>query len=61
MELTTMQLAEKLGVVRATIHLWRRDHGMPYRQYGGKTFRYDLDEVKEWADKKFKNNKYGGL
>lgn len=49
--LTTEQLAEHLQVDKKTLFYWRKQ-GMPFKAIGTRTFRYDLKEVMEWAEKR---------
>lgn len=53
--LTTSELAVIYGVGRESIRKWRAKKDFPYYNMGPKSFRYDLEEVKEY----FKNKKDG--
>jgi excisionase family DNA binding protein len=47
-ELTTKELAQRLGIARGTLDCWRSQGvGPAYRKYGG-LVRYDESEVEEW-------------
>ncbi|MFA4990588.1 MAG: helix-turn-helix domain-containing protein [Candidatus Paceibacterota bacterium] len=48
--ISTKKLCEILGVTRETIHYWRK-RGMPYHQYGTRTFRYKMEEIEAWQEK----------
>lgn len=48
-EMTAQELQEELKVSTTTLWRWRKE-GMPYKQYGHRTIRYDLNEVKKWLE-----------
>lgn len=48
--LTRKELAEKLGVSAITIHRWKMEKGLPFKQLGARTIRFDLSEVYEWME-----------
>lgn len=54
--LSTMEIAEVLGVTHQSIYLWR-GQGCPHIKLGERTYRYDLQEVIDWRTK-FVNNRY---
>jgi len=47
----TKDVCEYLGISMATCHLWRKTGKLPYRKFGGKTFRYDPNEIQSFADR----------
>jgi excisionase family DNA binding protein len=49
--LTGKELAEKLGVKRATLWRWRRSKAMPHYKIGSKSIYYKLSEVLAWCKK----------
>lgn len=48
--LTRKELAEKLGVSAITIHRWKMEKGLPFKQLSAKTIRFDLKEVYDWME-----------
>ena len=49
--LTRKELAEKLSVAPITIHRWKQEKGLPFKQFGTKTIRFDWEEVQAWINK----------
>ncbi|UAL49737.1 helix-turn-helix domain-containing protein (plasmid) [Sutcliffiella horikoshii] len=46
-ELTATELKQELKVSDTTLWRWRKE-GLPFNQYGYKTIRYNLEDVKAW-------------
>jgi predicted DNA-binding transcriptional regulator AlpA len=56
--LTEKELCKKLKLARTTLYRLRKD-GLPYKNIGGRSIRYDEKEVRSWIDNQTKNK--GGV
>ena len=51
--ITTQDICRIFGVSETTIYKWRKKNDMPVKVIPGhkrNTIRYDVDEVKKWAE-----------
>lgn len=59
--LTPTEVAKELGVSRATFHAILKRGEIPYRQYGPRTIRIDISDVKQYIDQHTKHSGNGNI